>query len=489
MPHITIIRPIKGLEPLLYECLASTFQQTYPHEKLTVYFCVSSRSDPAVPTVHRLLEDHSHFDAKLLVEDEDEHLQTNAGLFGPNPKIRNMSRAYRESRGDLIWIIDCNVWVTKGVAGRLVDTIEGWAAAGPAQKQKFVHQLPLVVDVTVRGSHLTNAQPSGEYEFLARSTSTAASSTITQYDLMSSSPTGFVFSSFGARLEELFLSSSHAKFYTSINTVLVAPCIVGKSNMFRRSHLDALTSDSPEFRPQGIDHFSQNICEDHLIGDLLWKYEVPEETDSGKKFGKHAMVFGDLAIQPMAHMSVGEYMARRVRWLRVRKFTVPAATLIEPSTESFLCSVYGAYGVTTNPWVHDKFSVPQTWLAFAIFWLLSVSIWACIDWSMYRVLHSMKSVAVDEDTPSFARHQQRGRRRFKQWLVAWVGREALAFPIWLWAIFGGATVMWRGQSYWVGMDMKVHAVDDQADNTRSISNSAPSRAMSRTPERVKARRE
>lgn len=43
-------------------------------------------------------------------------------------------------------------------------------------------------------------------------------------------------------LEELFLSTSHAKFYTAISTVAVAPCIVGKSNMFRRSHLNALTN-------------------------------------------------------------------------------------------------------------------------------------------------------------------------------------------------------------------------------------------------------
>ena len=29
-PHVTVIRPVKGLEPRLYDCLASTFLQDYP---------------------------------------------------------------------------------------------------------------------------------------------------------------------------------------------------------------------------------------------------------------------------------------------------------------------------------------------------------------------------------------------------------------------------------------------------------------------------
>ena len=33
-PHVTIIRPVKGLEPQLYDCLASTFRQDYPKDKL-----------------------------------------------------------------------------------------------------------------------------------------------------------------------------------------------------------------------------------------------------------------------------------------------------------------------------------------------------------------------------------------------------------------------------------------------------------------------
>ncbi|KAG8627754.1 hypothetical protein KVT40_003627 [Elsinoe batatas] len=443
-PLVTIIRPVKGLEPNLYECLASTFYQDYHRSKANIAFCVSDPDDPSLPILEQLLKDFPGHDVQILVETEDAHLQASA--LGPNPKIRNMSRAYREAKGNVVWIIDCNVWVGRGTLGRMIDTLRG-STGKPA---KFVHLLPLVVDVT-------SAQVGHEGESLLSTVNgaTVASSTSTDTHALRNSrshPDTLQYG--GGRLEELFMSSSHAKFYTAINTVLIAPCIVGKSTMFRKSHLDALTEG------RGIDLFSENICEDHLIGDLLWKRQVPEEVN-GEAWAKHRMVFGDLAVQPMAGMSVSEYIARRVRWLRVRKFTVALATLVEPGTESFLCSLYGAYGASSLR------LVPPTWTAFVLFWLTSVGLWCFVDWTLYGMLHSSASIEVDEHTPGFSRPPKGAHRRsFKQWLFAWLGREALAFPIWVWAVFGGVTVTWRGKSFWVGLDMKVHEIVKESKGRR-----------------------
>ena len=456
----------------------------------------------------RLIHEHPEFDAKLFIEEEDPLLRgyadnTNTtseerlGIeLGPNPKIRNMSRAYREAKGDIVWIIDCNVWVGRGVCGRMVDLLCGF---GGHQKNKFVHQLPLVVDMD--GEGVTEADRkrllSGEQEL--------------DGDVVPASPRRKEYSKLrriwqrgGGRLEEMFMSSSHAKFYTAINTVLVAPCIVGKSNMFRRSHLEPLTASNPNRSP-GIDFFSDNICEDHLIGDALWKkpqpFELPgykvdttvatqgttcmangsisNKAQKPEKFGKHALLFGDMCIQPVSHTSVPAYIARRVRWLRVRKFTVTLATLVEPGTESVLCSLYGAYGVSTLPFFSQKFGISPTWTTFWACWFCSVAVWSLVDWTQYRLLHSGKSLEIDLDTPDFVLPPRAEvtppsrqpllakarpadsfgtRRTFFQWWFAWLGREFLAFPIWFWAVWGGTTVSWRGRKFWVGMDMKVHEI-------------------------------
>ncbi|RAK80995.1 putative ceramide glucosyltransferase [Aspergillus fijiensis CBS 313.89] len=516
-PHITAIRPVKGLEPHLYECLASTFRQDYPRDKLTVYFCISTKTDPAYPTLQKLVSDFPHADARIFVEDDDPLLHSEDGgghasaaaaaappayELGPNPKIRNMSRAYREAKGDIVWIIDCNVWVGKGVCGRMMDKLCGTAGG---KRYKFVHHLPVAVDVTGEEGLKTRR---GEQEALLESYTNGWDDG--DDDAAGAAAAAGPLTTGGGRLEELFLSSSHAKMYTAINTVLIAPCIVGKSNMFRRSHLDYLTAAAPSTtaaaadrrrRNPGIDYFSDNICEDHLIGDLLWKSPVREEKELGQRWGKHAMVFGDLAFQPVAHMSVQSYVARRVRWLRVRKFTVLLATLVEPGTESILCSCYGAWGVTTalaqflgRKGYAAAEAALSTWPAFWACFALSMLGWILTDWLVYIMLHSGRTVELDEDTPSFARPPPQGtvtRRPFLHWLAAWLGREVLALPIWIWAFYGGVTVTWRDRRFRVGLDMRVREIVDGDATTSTIpglssSRSSPSGA---SQDRNKTRRD
>ncbi|KAL8829512.1 MAG: hypothetical protein Q9170_006137 [Blastenia crenularia] len=467
VPHVTIIRPVKGIEPRLYECLAATFLQSYPPSKLTIFFCISSRNDPALPILEQLLLDFPIRDAQILVEEEDPNLSGRSGSvnnLGPNPKIRNMSRAYREAKGDIIWIIDCNVWVDQTVAARLVDLLCGFASSSHTSgshgsKYKFVHQLPLAIDVS-------------------NSSDADSLSTALLQD-------GHFMSFLGGRLEEMFLSTSHAKFYTAIAAVAVAPCTVGKSTMFRRSHLNALTQ-SDSYRDPGIDFFSENICEDHLIGDLLWKRPVPEDVrllaakeghEPGSlpgsytvRWKNHGVLSHSLVIQPTDHFPLHAYLARRTRWLRVRKFTVPLATLVEHGTESFFCSAYGAYGLTTLPWCNKVLSIPQTWTVFFALWLLSVTLWYAIDTWVFNLLQ--RSEAWNKQAPTWVKRKQ--RRRQSEWLLSWIGREMFAFPIWLWAVVGGVTVIWRGRRFWVGMDMRVHEIDASGSESKEDMGVVPS---------------
>ncbi|KAL0465882.1 ceramide glucosyltransferase [Neurospora intermedia] len=489
VPHVTVIRPVKGVEVGLYECLASTFRLAYPKSKLSIRLCVDSKSDPAYPVLCQLVVDFPNFDAQVLVEEEDPILHGSAGHvnnLGPNPKIRNISRAYREAKGDVIWIVDCNVWVAKNAAGRMVDKLFGFQpnSGGGVDRTtpyKFVHQLPLVVDLdnSSSGASAVNKSSSTEGQSLLPSTVPKDNQNRNQGLL-----------AHGGRLEEMFMSTTHAKFYGAINAVGVAPCIVGKSNMFRKSHLDAFTTvssnpllhSSDSTRGTGIDFFSSYICEDHLIGDLIWRSSFPGSVG----YKNHGLVFGEVAVQPMAGMSVAAYIARRVRWLRVRKWTVLAATLMEPGVESLVCCAYFAFAVTTLPWFNSTFGVPQTWSAMATLWAGAVTIWMSIDRWLTSKLFRLHSLDVDENTPFFARGTARtggtAQRPFREWIAAWLGREFLALPIWTTAVLLGTTVKWRGRQFKVRMDMSVVEVDDRKSRAGVIGGSKARPRMAGSPD-------
>ena len=437
---------------------------------------------------------------EILVETEDPLLLKDKNALGPNPKIRNMSRAYSEAKGDIVWILDCNVWVGKGVCGRLVDLLCGFGEGKNGKsrtKYKFVHQTPVVVDMDSQSMTLQERKEllAGRPEENGARADVAARSSLDSHN-QSRGALRKLLQRGGGRLDEAFLSSAHAKFYLAINTVAVAPCIIGKSTMFRRSQLNYITSSNPGRLP-GINYFSHNICEDHLIGDALWKqpqaFEKPGyKPAAGEKrdtWGKHAMLFGDLCFQPISHTSVVAYLDRRIRWLRVRKFTVTLATFVEPGTESVLCGIYGAYALTTLPFF-QQLGIPPTWTSFLLFWILNLTTWCSVDYIQYLLLHSAKTVEIDASTPDFILPQRSraayhpgsetlrpllsdkvpgepslldgARRSFKEFLVAWLGREFFALPIWIVAFWGGVTVEWRGRKFWVGLDMRVHEIVPKA---------------------------
>ncbi|KAH6641233.1 hypothetical protein F5144DRAFT_125785 [Chaetomium tenue] len=479
IPHITIIRPVKGVEVGLYECLASTFRLAYPKSKLTIHLCVSSTDDPAYPLLQKVVADFPGFDARVLVEEDDPLLHGTGGHvnnLGPNPKIRNMSRAYREAKGEIVWIVDCNVWVGTGSAGRMVDKLCGFHPDGArTTPYKLVHQLPLVVDIE-------EPKAAEELGLLSHDTKQPRA------------PKSLL--DHGGRLEEMFMSTTHAKFYSAINTVGIAPCIVGKSSMFRKAHLDTMTDPaqnpilpaSDATRGRGLDFFSSYICEDHLIGDLTWRSSPTDTTTTTTpRIGNHALVFGEVAIQPMSGMSVAAYVARRVRWLRVRKWTVLLATLVEPGIEPLLCSVHLSFALTTLPWTRGALGLPATWAAMAAVWAATVTAWMVLDRWFTSRMRRLESVEVDEDTPAFARGAGRQgaikQRPFLEWLAAWLGREVLALPIWTWAVLLGATVNWRGKQFLVRMDMSVVEVEG-SQPLASAPSAEDSRPNSRNKDRV-----
>ncbi|KAF3917787.1 hypothetical protein ABW20_dc0103462 [Dactylellina cionopaga] len=410
-PGVTVLRPIKSpgrfhTEPHLIECLLSSVRQRYPRFELLL--TVAEADDPAIPGIRKLIRDNPDKDINLIIGDEK---------IGINPKINNLIRSWRNAKYDLVWIVDSNVWLDPGAMGRTVDVLLGhpWDTKlhkDPSRRPaKFVHHLPIVINGT------------GTEECMK--------------------PWTGRFDSFGCALEEAFLSGAHAKFYSGINTAAIAPCIIGKSNMFRKSHLMELCPKTP-YSEGGIAAFSSKLCEDHLIAEQLWKYSVKDdskhdnENNTNTGLIKHVLL-NEPCFQPISGMTILDYWARRSRWLKVRKFTVLGAALVEPGTESFVGSYIGGVGLKYLD------LLPAGWTV-GHFWLASVTAWCLGDWLLYHDIH--KYATVDKEDPNCPVWLQTGRRNFVTWLLQWFGREALALPIW----FNG---MLRGDVNWRGNDFSV----------------------------------
>ncbi|KAF9389628.1 hypothetical protein CPC16_005695 [Podila verticillata] len=200
----------------------------------------------------------------------------------------------------------------------------------------------------------------------------------------------------GSELELMFLDTVHAKMYLFINWTGLASCVVGKSCLYRRSDLDKVG---------GLAAFGKYMAEDNLIATAIFNMGYKHEMTS------------DLAYQSLGSMTPSDYFLRRARWTRIRKYTVTAATVVEPFIEMIGCGLVASYGFNLLWQTH-----------FLNFLAFHVVIWFLVDLSMYQALSGEKM------------HNLRG------FLMAWCLRELAALPLYAYAVLG-STVDWRDQTF------------------------------------------
>ncbi|KAF7306769.1 Glycosyltransferase family 21 protein [Mycena indigotica] len=373
VPGVSILRPLKGLDTNLYENLESTFTQEYPN--FEILLSVADENDQALPVARELIAKYPHVNCRIIVGEE---------IVGVNPKVNNLVRSYREAAHDILWVIDSNVTVHSGTLARSVDALSG----SPNAKKRIalVHHVPFAV--------------------------------VTENKI-------------GSRIEEAFLNTNHAKMYIAINTVAVDSCVMGKSNVYRRSDLERVNgslkpvpTSGSQPGTRGLPAFARFLAEDNMIAGALW-HELGDRHD----------LSCDIARNVVGNMSLSDYIRRRARWIRVRKHMVLSATLLEPFTESVVLSLILAWSLNT------LFAVPPLLSLAAHF-----AIWIYVDLDVYA---------------SLAGHPLPAGQRWS-FMAAWAARELLALPIFLFAIFG-SQVTWRGRNYTILRNGEV----ERAEQTRS----------------------
>lgn len=110
VPGVTILKPLKGLEPDLFENLASFCRQDYP--RYQVVCAVADANDPAVPVVRKLMRVYPYVDVRLVVDPT---------VHGTNYKVSNLYNAYRTAAEyDYLVIADSDIRVPPGYLRTLV---------------------------------------------------------------------------------------------------------------------------------------------------------------------------------------------------------------------------------------------------------------------------------------------------------------------------------------------------------------------------------
>lgn len=102
-PAVTILKPLHGEEPGLYENLRSFCAQEYPD--FQVVFGVHHGGDPAVAVVHRLQQEFPQRDLQLVIDGR---------VLGANRKVGNLHNMLGSARHDVLVLSDADVRVEPG---------------------------------------------------------------------------------------------------------------------------------------------------------------------------------------------------------------------------------------------------------------------------------------------------------------------------------------------------------------------------------------
>ncbi len=107
-PSVTILRPVRGIDQHDALTLGSGFALRYPDYELI--FCCADATDPVVELINRLIAEHPHVRARLLIGDD---------RSTANPKLNNLIKGWHAASHEWVVLADSNVLMPDDYLQRL----------------------------------------------------------------------------------------------------------------------------------------------------------------------------------------------------------------------------------------------------------------------------------------------------------------------------------------------------------------------------------
>lgn len=109
LPPVSILKPLKGIDPQIYESFRSHCAQDYPEYE--IIFGVSDPNDPAIESVKDL---QRAFPARRI------QLIVCTKRLGANVKVSNLAQMMREARHDFLVVNDSDIRIEPGYLRRVI---------------------------------------------------------------------------------------------------------------------------------------------------------------------------------------------------------------------------------------------------------------------------------------------------------------------------------------------------------------------------------
>jgi ceramide glucosyltransferase len=112
LPPVSVLKPLKGIDPQIWEAFCSHCEQDYPEFQLI--FGVSDPDDPAIPLVRKLQQEYPNRQIDLLVCQRD---------LGTNRKLGTLAQMLPAARHEILLVNDSDIRVASDYLRRVVSPL------------------------------------------------------------------------------------------------------------------------------------------------------------------------------------------------------------------------------------------------------------------------------------------------------------------------------------------------------------------------------